>query len=494
MESEEGLHAYGASTWGQFFIYQGFNERVGWMHTSSGVDSVDEFAETIERRGNRISYRYGRELRPVRTQSVTIRYRQADGTMGSRTFTTYATHHGPIIRADGNRWIAMGLMNRPIPALQQSWMRTKARDLASYLHVAALQANSSNDTIYADADGHIAYLHPQFVPVRNDRFDYRDPVDGSDPATDWRGLTPVDQLPTVRDPGGGWLYNSNDAPWRAAGADSPRQDAFPRYMDTAGANPRGDHATTLLDRAQGLTPDSLRRIAYDSWMPFFREIVPQLAQAWAALPSDDPQRGRLEGPVALLRDWDQRWSAESQATSLANYWGEELWSLAGRQRPPHGNMWEAMLALSGADKLAALDRAVSRMEREWGGWRVAWGEVNRFQRNDAAIVQRFDDNRPSIPVPFSSARWGSLASFGARAYSGTRRWYGTSGNSFVAVVEFGPRVRAWAVTAGGESGHPGSPNFNDEAQRYASGDLRPVYFYAEDLAGHIERTYHPGDR
>ena len=157
MESGEGLHAYGASTWGQFFIYQGFNERLGWMHTSSGVDSVDEFAEDIVRRGNRISYRYGRALRPVRTRQVTIRYRTAGGTLASRVFTTYATHHGPIVRATSGRWIALGLMNRPIPALQQSWMRIKARDLASYLHVAALQANSSNDTLFADDNACLAH-------------------------------------------------------------------------------------------------------------------------------------------------------------------------------------------------------------------------------------------------------------------------------------------------------------------------------------------------
>jgi len=491
MESGEGLHAYGASTWGQFFIYQGFNERLGWMHTSSGVDAVDEFAETIVRRNGRLSYRYGRALRPVQARTISLRVRQGDGRIAVRSFTTYATHHGPIVRAEGGRWIALALMNRPIPALEQSWLRTKARDFAGYMQVAALQANSSNDTIYADADGHIAYLHPQFVPVRDDRFDYGDPVDGSDPATDWHGLTPLAALPEVRDPRTHWLYNSNDAPWRAAGADSPREAAFPRYMDTAGANPRGDHATTLLDRARALTADGLRRIAYDPWMPFFPQIVPQLAEAWTELPRSDPLRARLEGPVALLRGWDGRWSAESQPTTLANFWGEELWTLAGRQR---GNRWEAMRALSPRDKLETLARAVARLEREWGGWRIAWGEVNRFQRGDAAIVQSFDDASPSIAVPFASARWGSLASFGARAYPGTRRWYGTNGNSFVAVVEFGPRLRAWAVTAGGESGHPGSPHFNDQAERYASGNLRPVYFYPEDLSGHAERRYHPGSR
>jgi acyl-homoserine-lactone acylase len=493
MESGEGLHVYGASTWGQFFIYQGFNERAGWMHTSSGVDSVDEFAETISHgAGGRTFYRYGRELRPVQTRRIEIRVRQPGGRVTTRAFTTYATHHGPVVRADGERWIALALMNRPVPALQQSWLRTRARNFAGYLQVASLQANSSNDTIYADADGHIAYLHPQFVPVRNDRFDYRGVVDGSDPATDWRGLTPVAALPTVRDPRTNWLYNSNDAPWRAAGADSPRQAAFPRYMDMAGANPRGDHATTVLGAARSLTPDALRRIAFDSWLPFFVRATADLDRAWAALPRGDARRARFAQPVALLRDWDKRWAADSEATTLACFWAEELWAAAGRERPPHGNYWQAMNALSPADRLATFGRALDRLEREWGSWQVRWGEVNRFQRNDGAIVQTFSDDRPSIAVPFPSARWGTLASFASRSYPGTRRWYGTSGNSFVAVVEFGPRLRAWAVTAGGESGHPDSPHFNDEAGRYASGNLRSVYFYQADLAGHSERTYHPG--
>jgi acyl-homoserine-lactone acylase len=485
MESGEGLHAYGASTWGQFFIYQGFNERVGWMHTSSGVDSVDEYAETIVRgTAGRLSYRYGRALRPFEVRTIILRVRQSGRRLAARRFTTYATHHGPIVRADGERWIAMALMHRPVPALQQSWLRTKARDFASYMQAAALQANSSNDTIYADADGHIAYLHPQFVPVRDDRFDYRDPVDGADPATDWRGLTGLDELPRVLDPRAHWLYNANDSPWRAAGADSPRQTAFPRYMDNAGANPRGDHAIRLLGQARALTPDGLRAIAFDPWMPFFDGLIAALP------PPGDDRTGRA---IRLLRRWDRRWSADSEATTLASFWGEEMWTLVGRQRPRHGNMWEAMRALNAADRLATLERALDRLERDWGRWQVPWGEVNRFQRNDAAIVQTFDDRRPSIPVPFASARWGSLASFGARAYPGTRRWYGTNGNSFVAIVEFGPRLRAWAVTAGGESGNPASPHFNDQAGRYASGDLRPVYFYREDLEGHVERTYRPGE-
>jgi acyl-homoserine-lactone acylase len=496
MRSDAGLHAYGASTWGQFFLYQGFNQHLGWMHTSSGVDSIDDFAETIVTRGPAISYRYGKALRPVTTRPITIRYHTADGSLAARTFTTFATHHGPITGVANGKWIATGLMNKPIPALQQSWLRTKAASFAGYRKVAGLQANSSNDTIYADDKGHIAYLHPQFVPVRNDRIDYRLTVDGSDPAADWRGLTPATGLPTVIDPKVGWLYNSNDAPWRAAGADSPRQSAFPRYMDQAGPNPRGEHATTLLGLARDLTPEGLRRIAYDPWMPTFTHMLPRLARAWDALAAG-PRKERLAEPVVLLRHWEARWSAESVETSLGVFWLTDLWGKTPASDPnapdEYDSRWVRMEAQPDEALLASLERGIAKLTEDFGHWKVAWGEINRFQRNDAAIRQTFDDAKASTPVPFASALWGSLASFGARQYPGTKRWYGTSGNSFVAIVQFGPKVQAWAVTAGGESGNPASPHFNDEATRYAAGDLRPVYFYPEDLKGHIEKTYRPGD-
>ena len=96
-------------------------------------------------------------------------------------------------------------------------------------------------------------------------------------------------------------------------------------------------------------------------------------------------------------------------------------------------------------------------------------------------------------MPFTSSQWGALASFGAKRYPGTKRYYGTSGNSFVAAVEFGPRVRAVAVSAGGESGDPASPHFIDQAIRYARGMLRPVYFWPDERQGHIAKTYHPGE-
>jgi acyl-homoserine-lactone acylase len=498
MASDQGLRAYGAATWGQFFIYQGFNPDIGWMHTSSGVDSVDEFAETIVKGPDgRLFYRYGAQRRPVAQKTVTLAFRTSGGALAHRTFITYATHHGPVIRRENGKWIALALMNRPIAALEQSWLRTKAHDLKSFLKVADLKANSSNNTLFADRKGEIAYLHPQFVPLRDDRFDYTKPVDGSDPATDWQGLTPLEALPQVVDPPVGWVFNSNDWPWAAAGPDSPKAADFPKYMDQAGENARGWHAEALLGHLQApLTPDGVIRLAFDPDLTAFDRLVPTLKAAYDRLPADDPRRAKLAGPVAMLDAWDRRWGLASKETSLAVFWGEALWAKAAPQAKAAGvSTLDYMIAKSSDDeRLDTLSQAVDRLAQDFGSWRVPWGEINRFQRNDGAIVQTFDDAKPSTPVPFTSSQWGSLAAFGAKRYPGTKRYYGTLGNSFLAVVDFGPRLKAWAVTAGGESGHPDSPHFKDQVDRYASGQLRPVYFYPEDLKGHIERIYKPGMR
>jgi len=490
--SDEGLDAYGAVTWGQPFVYQGFNPRVGFMHTSTGADAVDEYAESVVARGGQLLYRHGKALRPLVTGQITVPYRTPSGP-ASRQFTVYRSHHGPIVRSADGKWIAVRLMQKPIEALSQSFLRTKARDLAGFRKVMELAANSSNNTIYADADGHIAYFHPQFVPRRDDSFDWSHPVDGSDPATEWSGVHGVADSPHVVDPPNGWVMNTNNWPYSAAGSSSPRRDAFPRYMDRVGENPRGLHATRVLDVGRPFTLAGLRDAAFDSYLPAFAALIPPLVRAFDDTPASDPVRTALADQIAALRGWDFRWSATSVPTALAVYWGQELWRrVEPDARRAGASIYDAMAARPAADRLAALAAASDRLTTDFGTWRTPWGEINRFQRTTGDIVQQFDDTAPSIPVPFTSAQWGSLASFGARTYPGTKRMYGTSGNSFVAVVEFGPRIRAMAITAGGESGHPGSPHFTDEAARYAAGDLRELYFYPDQLAGHTERTYHPG--
>jgi len=496
MASGEGLDAYGAVTWGQFFIYQGFNSRAGWMHTSSGVDAVDEYLETVRSKDGHYSYQYGDGERPIVEKQIIVPYKTAQG-MAEKKFAVYYTHHGPVIREQDGKWVTIRLMQEPIKALMQSYLRTKANSYKQYRQTMELKANSSNNTVYADADGHIAYFHGNYIPRRDTRFDFTKPVEGSDPATDWKGLMTVEESPHLLDPKSGYLFNVNDSPWNGAGESSLHRKDYPAYVETDSESARGVHAMMLLQGRKDFTLDGLMTAAYDSYLPWFIKPLPALVQAWDQLPAESETKAALAGQIAVLRKWDMRWGVDSVATSLAIFWGQEIAKVG------HTAAYEEQFSapvVPGDVALKALLTASDKLTADFGRWQTPWGQINRYQRRTGDIVQPFDDAQPSTPVGFTASSWGSLAAFSARPYTaketgratGTRKWYGTRGNSFVAVVEFGNKVRARAVTAGGESGHPSSPHFNDQVERYITGNLREVYFYPEQLKGHTEREYHPG--
>ena len=494
MTSAEGLNAYGALTWGQFFIYQGFNERAGWMHTSSGVDNIDEYLETVTKKGNGFTYRYGAEDRPVTVSKISVPYKTATG-IANREFTVYKTHHGPVVREADGKWVSIRLMQEPLKALQQSYLRTKAKNYKAFKDTMELHTNSSNNTIYADADGSIAYFHSNFIPNRVPTFDWTKPVDGSNAATEWHGVMSVDQSPNLLNPASGWLYNANNWPWSAAGASSLKRTDYPAYVDRGTEeSPRGFHALRVFDKKKDFTLDGLIAAAYDSYLPAFDVLMPQLLKAYDAAPAANPLKTKLAEQIKVLRGWDHRWGTNSVPTALAVYWGEELGRRVGDEARKAGVTADhyMMNSATADEQMQSLAAASDKLAADFGKWNTPWGEINRFQRLTGDIVQPFSDAGPSIPVGFTSSRWGSLASFGARSYKDTKKMYGNTGNSFVAVVEFGDTVKAKAVSAGGESGDPRSKHFKDQAERYSTGSLRDVYFYPAQLTGHTERQYHPG--
>ncbi len=493
MASDEGLDAYGAVTWGQFFVYQGFNATSGWMHTSSGVDNIDWFLETVVKRGNRYYYRHGGKLFPMRTRTITIPYKTANG-MAQKIFTAYYSEHGPIVEKIGDKWASISLMQRPVRALIQDFTRTKAKNLAEFEKIMELHTNSSNNTVFADAEGNIAYFHSNYIPRRDTSFDWTKPVDGSNPKTDYHGVLSLAETPNAIDPADGWVYNSNNWPWSAAGPDSPKRKDFPVYVERGTEETaRGLHALRLLPDHRHWTMLSLTAAAFDSYLPAFAKTIPTLLAAYDALPATDSLKARLAPQITVLRDWDYRWGINSVATSLAVYWGTQVTHRWRVEHAPAVSFRDYVNQdMKPRDLVAALAAASDKLMADFGNWQTPWGDINRFQRWNDDIAPHFDDAKPSIPVPFTSSLWGSLASFGARQYRNTKKWYGTSGNSFVAIVEFGDSVRARAITAGGESGDPASPHFDDEAVRYATGNLRVVYYYKSQLEGHTERTYHPG--
>ncbi len=493
MVSEEGLNAYGAVTWGQFFVYQGFNENNGWMHTSSKADAIDHYALTVEERNGRFHYKFGENWIPLEEKSITLKYRNEEK-MQDRNITAFYSHHGPVIREEDGKWIAISLMVEREKALTQSFKRTKTRNHQEFKAVMGLKTNSSNSTVYADKDGHISYYHGNFIPIRDPKFDWRGVVDGSNPATDWKGLHDIHEMIYIHNPANGWIQNTNSTPFTASAAYSPKAADYPPYVAWDQENARGLNAVRVLKYQKDFTLESLIEAAYDPALLAFEPLIPALQKAYENLPPHSPRVKVLKAPLDSLTLWDLNSDKNSIGTALAVFWGNQLLAdTRNNERPWDAYIFDFLAQNTPPEiMLNSLEKAIAKLTADFGTWQTTWGEINRFQRITEKISPRFDDEQPSFPVGFNSSQWGSLAAFGSRPYPNTTRWYGNVGNSFTAVVEFGTQVKAKSILAGGQSGNPDSAHFDDQAEMYSKGIFKDVNFYREDVERNAKTIYRPG--
>jgi acyl-homoserine lactone acylase PvdQ len=495
MVSEEGLNAYGAVTWGQFFIYQGFNEHCGWMHTSCNVDVADVYRERVTNQNGRLTYTYNGTQKPVTQKTITVRQKGAP----AKAFTTYATHHGPVMAVREGQYLTVKAVNRSLNGLLQSWLRTKAKGLDDFKKTMDYRSNASNNTVYADRHGNIAYWHGNFVPLRDRTFDWSKPVDGTTPATEWKGLHPVSETVHVINPGEGWIQNCNSTPFTVSGSSSPKKESYPAYMAPDGENFRGVNAARVLARGSQYTVESTIAAGYDRNLAAFEVLLPALINAHESLPATDTLKAALAEPVAVLKSWNYHVSETSVATTLAIEWAQQLSGTLRKVYIEEGEddqvqATQRFAATAPArDLLVPFYQTLSELRKKFGSWGMAWGDVNRFQRLTNQLDNQYDDSRPSYPVAFASSTWGMLPSYNSRAYANTHKRYGVSGNSFVCAVEFGERIKAKSLLAGGNSGQPASPHFFDQGRMYATGTFKDVWFYREDVEKHVERKYRPGE-
>ncbi len=479
--SEEGLSVYGAVTWGQFFVYQGFNPYNGWMHTSSEVDVADAYYETTRSRDGQMEYLLDGKWIPFQTKIITL---------GSRKIKAYFNHRGPVLAARNGKWISVRSYNRARKSLMQSWLRTKTKGLADYKRVMDMRANTSNNTVYADNKGNIAYWHGNYVPRRDDTKDWGIPQDGSSSKIDWQGLHSVDEIVHIYNPTSGWIQNCNSTPFTVSGTSSPLRANYPVYMAPDGENFRDRNAVRLFSQTGKLDLQSLIGLGYDRRLTAFETLLPALINA-AGNESD------LAEVVKELKNWDYNASASSVAQTIAIRWGLKIMPKIPKPKQFGGetevvqNMEDYAKSGSKSEMVQALREVLADLTKDFGTWRVAWGELNRFQRISNGDALQMDDSKASIPVPFTSSAWGQLPSYTSRSIQGSKKWYGVNGNSFIAAVEFGPKIKAYSLLAGGQNGDPASPHFFDQGQMYAEGKFKDIYFYKSDVLKHAVSTYHP---
>ena len=491
MVSEEGLNAYGAVTWGQFFIYQGFNENCGWMHTSSYADVADVYEEQVQKINNELFYTYEKENKKIDARKIDIKYVE-NGVVKNKSFDTYKTIHGPVMGMQNGKWLSLQENNRSLDALIECWSRTKSKSLTDYTKAMELLANNSNNTVYADNAGNIAYWHGNFMPKRDPKFDYTRPVDGSTKTTNWMGVHTLNEIVQSINPSNGWLQNCNATPFTVAGDQSPKAINYPAYMAPDGENGRGITAVALLSKIDKINLDELIALGYNKKLSAFDILLPRfLEEAKTATLAP-----RTRKAIDYLANWDRFADSNSVATSLAIEWGTKL----GSEIPPADTEEAATqiivkynrmnLEVPFETKVKILEATLDQFEKWYGSWEIKWGAINRFQR--VGPGKNFEDNAFSLAVNQASSKWGALPSFESRRYTNTVKRYGYTGNSFVAAVEFGKRLKAKTIITGGQSRFAESKNFTDQAYGFINGQFKTIHYYKEDVLANKKLAYHPG--
>ncbi|MFD2938275.1 penicillin acylase family protein [Spirosoma flavum] len=498
MVSEEGLNAYGAPFLGQFNIFQGFNEFCGWMHPVSLSDAKDLYAEQIERKNGRLFYRYTGALRLVDSTRHVLRYKTKDG-FGTKNIVTYRTHHGPIVYATATRWISLKTYEPNVDLLAMNWQKMKARNLKEFTAALNTRAMVGSNIVYADKAGNIAYWHGNFVPKKNPLLDWKRPVDGTTTATEWTGTHALKELPQYLNPANGWIQNCNSTPLYGIGRLDTLMIKLPTYMLPDGHTPRAVHAVRVLTPLKNATMDDVISASYDSYLPSGERFIPSLIAAYNSI-ANDSLRAKLAEPIETLKKWDFRTDTNSVATTLAVHWLEKIIQLDMARLPKPATTEEQYSLTNGAaittefisaqEQVTALVQVVMDLEKDYGSCNVAWGAVNRFQRIASGEPS---DQKPSWAVPGTPGFMGSLNAYVSRKSPQTKKRYGITGNTFVAVIEFGDRLNAKTILTGGSSTDPSSPHFSDQVNGYINGTYKDIFFYKKDVYQHAEKVYHPGE-
>jgi len=480
VHSDEGWHVRGFAVMGTPMPRSGYGEAVAWSHTNSAADHADAYEVRFDDAQDPLAYRWEGGYRRATQWQDTLRVNTPDGLV-ERTFTFVKTHHGPVVSrsADGRALAVRIARMEEGGSLQQWYAMGRARSLDEFRSALAQRAFTISNTMAADTAGNIFYIHGNAVPVRDTAFDWTRPVDGATATTEWRGLHGIDDLPQLLNPPSGWLQNTNSTPYLAGSHVPVDVGRYPRYMAPEPDNARARRSRAILDADTAWTLDELARAAFDTRIEIADMEIDALVREWEEIGGTNPDRAyRMDAMMDRIRGWDRVSTVESTGMTLFMYWQERLRS---------GDFTGAYA------RFRAFEDAVAAVQRDHGTLDVAWGELNRLQRpRQPGRPPVFNDDHHSLPIAGAPGWTGAIFAFTSSRPDGLARRYGTSGHTWVSVVEPGAEPMAYSVVTFGQSGDRDSAHWFDQAELYARGAMKRAWFTRADVLANARRTYSPG--
>jgi len=478
VHSDEGWNFTGYTRFGFPLPYVGHNENGGWVSTDNAADLADVYMETFDDPARPLAYKYGNGYRLATERVEEVQVKTANG-IETRKFTMRKTHHGPILASRDGKMLSLRMARFESDGWLREWYdMTRATSLAALKRAMTPLNMLFGNVMYADRQGNTWYLYNGAVPKRDPRFDWTKPVDGSDPATEWQGYHTIDELPQLTNPKTGWMQNCNTTPFLLTSEGNPDPKQFPKYMVQEGDNPRGAISREILASKPKFTFEEWTRIAFDTRVMNAGKRLPGLITVLKQHLDSESSSGDKQ-PLREVHDelvrWNQRSANDSVAMTVFSLWHDRV----------SRNEKE--------DPIAALAEVLNTLQRDFGTWKVAWGELSRLQRIDESKSEDFQDSRPSIAVSGVNGNDGAVFTLYAAPIDGQKRRYGVAGGTYISVVEFAPKVRALSVHTFGASGNPRSKHFMDQSALYVRGEFKPAWITLEEIRANLEASYHPGE-
>jgi acyl-homoserine-lactone acylase len=448
-----------------------FNEHLGWTHTVNTIDASDRYELTLQDGG----YLLDGKTQAFEKKNLSLKIRQPDGSLKTQDLALSYAKHGPVVGEKNGKAYAIrvaGLENALLSA--QYHNMAKARNWKAFESALKMQQNPMFNVVYADQAGNILYLFNGNVPKRADgdwQF-WHGTVDGTSSKHIWSQYHPYADLPRVFNPASGFVQNANDAPWTSTYPPVLKPESFPAYMsprETMALRPQ--HAVNMIKDDASITYEELVAYKMNTGMEAADRFLDDLLAAVQQHPEPTADKA-----AAVLKTWDKATNADSRGAVLfARWFAMQNASMAATPFDPARPVATPNGLKDPQAAVAQLVKAATEVEKQYGAMDVAWGDVNRFK------VGQYE-----FPANGGSGQYGIFRTMYFQRNAADNKNYAFFGDSYVAITEFGPKVRAQVLLSYGNATQPGSKHIGDQLSLLAEKKLRPALLTREEVMQNTE--------